>query len=120
MRAAGLKAIATVMESTAVLIRSKSPSDPKLVDTIANRIRGFIDGQKYMLFTYNVNESNIDNALKITPGKRAPTVSQLKDPGWFAVSSMVLRSGYVDIMDELARAGAQDILVMRMENTRTT
>lgn len=42
MRAAGLKAISTVVESSAVLIRSKRPSDPKLVDLIASRIRGVI------------------------------------------------------------------------------
>lgn len=43
MRAAGLKAIATVVESTAVLIRSKHPSDPKLVNLITARIRGMLN-----------------------------------------------------------------------------
>lgn len=42
MRAAGLKAISTVVESTAILIKSKHPSDPKMVDLIASRIRGVI------------------------------------------------------------------------------
>lgn len=42
MKAAGLKAIATVVESTAVLIKSKNPSDPKLIDLITSRIRGVI------------------------------------------------------------------------------
>lgn len=42
MRAAGLKAISTVVDSTAILIRSKNPSDPKLVDLIAKRIQGVI------------------------------------------------------------------------------
>jgi ATP phosphoribosyltransferase len=42
MRAAGLKAISTVVESTAILIKSKHPSDPKLVELIASRIRGVI------------------------------------------------------------------------------
>jgi len=48
MRAAGLIAIATVVESTAVLIKSKQPSDPKLIELITSRIRGVIsksDGQ---------------------------------------------------------------------------
>ena len=119
MRAHGLKSIATVMESTAVLICSKHPSDPKLVQLISNRIRGYIDGRKFVLFTYNVEESNIDKALEITPGKRAPTVTNLREPGWYAISSMVERKGYVDVMDRLADAGAQDILVTKMENTRT-
>lgn len=42
MRAAGLKAIATVVESTAVLIKSKTSSNQKLVDLITSRIKGVI------------------------------------------------------------------------------
>ena len=42
MRAAGLKPIATVVDSSAILIKSKHPSDPKLVNLISNRIRGVI------------------------------------------------------------------------------
>jgi ATP phosphoribosyltransferase len=75
MRAAGLKAIATVVESTAVLIQSKNVSDPKLVDLITNRIKGVITAQKYVLCTYNVEMKLLSEAAKITPGKRAPTVS---------------------------------------------
>lgn len=42
MRAAGLKAISTVVESSAVLIRSKHPSNQKLIDLITKRIQGVI------------------------------------------------------------------------------
>lgn len=42
MKAAGLKAIDTVVESTATLIKSKHPSNQKLVDMIASRISGVI------------------------------------------------------------------------------
>ena len=42
MKAAGLKAIDTVVESTAVLIKSKHPSNPALVDLITERIKGVI------------------------------------------------------------------------------
>lgn len=42
MRMAGLKAIDTVIESTAVLIKSKHPLNQKLVDLIASRISGVI------------------------------------------------------------------------------
>lgn len=42
MRAAGLKAIDTVVSSTAVLVKSKNPSDPELVKLIAERINGVI------------------------------------------------------------------------------
>jgi ATP phosphoribosyltransferase len=42
MKAAGLQAIDTVVSSTAVLIKSKRPTNPALVDLIASRIRGVI------------------------------------------------------------------------------
>jgi ATP phosphoribosyltransferase len=42
MKAAGLKAIDTVVSSTAVLIKSKSPTNPDLVNLIASRILGVI------------------------------------------------------------------------------
>lgn len=42
MKAAGLKAIDTVVSSTAVLIKSKSPTNPAMVDLIASRILGVI------------------------------------------------------------------------------
>lgn len=42
MRAAGLKAIATVIDSTAILIKSRNTTNNKLVDLISARIRGVI------------------------------------------------------------------------------
>ena len=42
MKAAGLKAIGTVCDSTAVLIGSKNTSKQPLVELIASRIRGVI------------------------------------------------------------------------------
>ena len=42
MKAAGLKAIATVIESSALLIKSARTSNPDLVELIASRIKGVI------------------------------------------------------------------------------
>lgn len=47
MKAAGLKAIDTVMESTAVLVKSRGTKN-ELVELIASRIRGVIS----MFFLY--------------------------------------------------------------------
>ncbi|KAJ4173374.1 ATP phosphoribosyltransferase (ATP-PRTase) (ATP-PRT) [Fusarium falciforme] len=67
MRAAGLKAIDTVVDSTAVLIKSKSPSNPELIDLITSRIRGVITAQRYVLCQYNVERSRLIEATKVTP-----------------------------------------------------
>jgi ATP phosphoribosyltransferase len=119
MRAAGLKAISTVVESTAVLIRSKHPSDPQLVDLIASRIRGVITAQKYVLCTYNVRREQLNAAAAITPGKRSPTITSLEEKDWVAVSVMVESKQIADVMDELEKVGAEDILVTKIENSRT-
>ena len=118
MKAAGLAAIDTVVESQAVLIQSRSPSNPKMVDLIASRIRGVIAAQKYVLCQYNIKRERLDDAKKITPGKRAPSITTLDEEGWVAVSSMVMKREIAVVMDQLTSVGAQDIIVLDIHNTR--
>ncbi|KAK5987703.1 ATP phosphoribosyltransferase [Cladobotryum mycophilum] len=118
MRAAGLKAIDTVVESAAVLIKSRSPSDPEMVELIASRIRGVITAQRFVLCQYNIERCRLVDATQITPGKRAPTVTTLDAEGWVAVSSMVEKKRIALVMDNLTRVGAQDIIVLDIHNTR--
>ncbi|KAF1815584.1 putative ATP phosphoribosyltransferase His1 [Eremomyces bilateralis CBS 781.70] len=120
MRAHGLKAISTVLESTAVLIKSKRARNPELVNLIASRIRGVITAQAYVLCTYNIKRELLPIASKVTPGKRAPTINSLEEEGWVAVSSMVERKKIAEVMDELERIGAEDILVRTIENARSS
>ncbi|KAF9547261.1 ATP phosphoribosyltransferase (ATP-PRTase) (ATP-PRT), partial [Lunasporangiospora selenospora] len=68
MQAAGLHDIVTILSSQAVLIASKKPSHPDLVQTIAGRIRGVIAAQKYVYINYNVERKHLKEASVITPG----------------------------------------------------
>lgn len=120
MRAAGLQAIDTVLESQAILIKSKAPSNPELVELIASRIRGVITAQKYVLCQYNIERTRLKSATDITPGKRAPTITSLEADGWVAVSAMVESKKIATVMDELAKVGATDILVLDICNSRST
>ncbi|KAI0200111.1 HisG-domain-containing protein [Astrocystis sublimbata] len=118
MKAAGLIAIDTVVESSAILIKSRSPSNPELVDLIAQRIRGVITAQKYVLCQYNIPRDTLAAASQIAPGRRAPTVTALDEEGWVAVSVMVEKKKIAPIMDELTKIGAHDILVQDIINSR--
>ncbi|GFN19397.1 ATP phosphoribosyltransferase (ATP-PRTase) (ATP-PRT) [Aspergillus tubingensis] len=118
MKAAGLKAIDTVVETISVLVKSKKTQNP-LVDLIASRIRGVITAQKYVLCQYNIPRGELATASKITPGKRAPTVTALEEDGWVAVSSMVEKKKIATVMDDLTKVGATDILVLNIANSRT-
>jgi ATP phosphoribosyltransferase len=116
MRAAGLHAISTILASEAILIRSASPpaSDIPLIDRISSRLAGVIAASRYVLCNYNVPRELIPDVIKITPGRRAPTVSPLDDHGWFAVSAMVEKDQVADTMDRLQAIGASDILVIHI------
>lgn len=123
MKAAGLKPITTLLETSAVLIKSKHPSHPELIDLICSRIRGVITAQKYVLCTYNVPRTTLSRVVQITPGKRAPTVTQLMNEGaedWAAVSVMVEKKEIAMVMDKLEEVGATDILVVSLSNSRSS
>ncbi|GAA5919628.1 hypothetical protein JCM6882_006881 [Rhodosporidiobolus microsporus] len=120
MRAAGLHAIETLLTSEAVLIRSNKPdaAHDELIERITSRIAGVVAAGKYVLCNYNIPRANIPQAIQITPGRRAPTVSPLDDPEWVAVSSMVLKAEVADVMDRLQAIGASDVLVIGLSNCR--
>ncbi|QIX00246.1 hypothetical protein AMS68_005763 [Peltaster fructicola] len=119
MRAAGLVAIATIMETTAIMIQSRHATNTKLIEIISARIRGVITAKKYQLCTYNVERSKLNEAKKITPGRRAPTVMPLDEDGWVAVQAMVEKARIASAMDELTELGATDILTTDLANSRT-
>ncbi|AMD20002.1 HCL149Wp [Eremothecium sinecaudum] len=119
MRAAGLTAIATVLPTSAHLIASKHPnSDSSLINTVTGRITGVLTAQKYVYCTYNAIESHLPALLKITPGRRAPTISKLSESTWVAVSIMILRKDTGFIMDQLQKNHAEDIMIFEISNCR--
>ncbi|WVQ84035.1 ATP phosphoribosyltransferase domain-containing protein [Cryptococcus sp. DSM 104549] len=122
--AAGLHAIHTLLTSEAVLITSSTPHPnvtpalSPLIPLIKSRIAGVLASKRYVYASYNIQRSNLDEALKITPGRRAATVSPLDEEGWVAVSAMVERKAVAQVMDRLEQTGAEDILIMALDNCR--
>lgn len=118
MRAAGLIDIDTLLDTLAYLIKSRNPTHPELVETITLRIAGVQVAQKYVLCNYNASRDILPEVLKLTPGRRAATISPLEDEGWVAVSLMIEKSKKGVIMDGLKKAGASDILLFDISNAR--
>jgi ATP phosphoribosyltransferase len=118
MRAAGLCKHTPIMESETVLISNPATSNTELVETIRARIQGYLDTVKYVLMTYNMPRERLTEAVKLTPGKKSPTLLPLEDPDWVSVSSMVVKKNSPEVMDELLKLGARDILVFSMDNCR--
>ncbi|KAJ3366695.1 ATP phosphoribosyltransferase (ATP-PRTase) (ATP-PRT) [Allomyces javanicus] len=118
MRAAGLTRIHTLLSSQAVLIANKKAPHPELTAKITRRIRGVILAARYVYCNYNVARAKLAEAIKITPGRKAPTVSPLENDQWVAISVMVAKDKVAEIMDQLEAIGATDILVFSITNCR--
>ncbi|KAJ6488212.1 ATP phosphoribosyltransferase [Mycena vitilis] len=121
MRAAGLHAIATLLESEAVLIKSTVPKRPELsslIELVTSRIAGVIAAGRYVVCQYNISREKLHAATLVTPGRRAPTISPLEEENWVGVSSMVEKKKIAGIMDELVKIGAEDILIFNLDNCR--
>lgn len=117
MKAAGLEIVATVLETESVLITNPNSQHKSMVELLKHRIEGYITSKKFVMVTYNTSVEVLEACTKITPGKRSPTITSLTDGG-HAVSSLIKKSEITTVMDELHLAGAQDILVFELSNSR--
>ena len=116
-QAAGLEIVAEVLSTQAILISNPHAEHGDLVDLIKRRIEGYITATKYVMIVYNISGELLEQAVKITPGKRSPTVTTLDDGKSKAVSSLVPKKEINDKMDQLHEIGATDILVLSIANS---
>ena len=120
MRAAGLHAIATILQTEAVLIKSSTSKHLQLeplIELITSRIAGVVAASRYVICQYNISREKLSEATRVTPGRRAPTISPLEKDDWVAISSMVEKK-VASVMDELVAIGAEDVLIFNLDNCR--
>jgi ATP phosphoribosyltransferase len=119
LRGAGLQVFGEpLLESEAVLIRSRVPRPPGVdgpngtsADVLVRRLQGVLVARAYVMMDYDVPVELVERACSLTPGLESPTVSPLHNRGWAAVRSMVPRATTNRVMDELYDLGARAILV---------
>lgn len=70
------------------------------------------------MVVYNVATDLLPKAVKITPGKKSPTITNLECGNVKSVSALVLKKEVNEKMDALHAIGATDILVLALNNTR--
>jgi ATP phosphoribosyltransferase len=112
LRNAGLQVFGDpLFTSQAVLIRPRQAAASAGAAQLVRRLQGVIIARKYVLMDYDVRDDLVEQAVAITPGIQAPTVSPLHAAGWSAVRAMVPASDTNRVMDELWELGARGILV---------
>jgi len=118
MRAAGLEVVHDILSTEAILISNPNSEHKDLITKLQKRIEGYITATKYVMIMYNISNELMQEAIKITPGKKSPTITNLECGNNKAVSSLVLKKEVSDKMDALQEVGATDILILELKNSR--
>ncbi len=113
----GLKEVATVFQSQAVLIASKQLTEEKqaILDKLLFRIDSVQRGQNAKYVVLNAKESDVANIKALLPGMKAPSIMPLAESGWVSIHSVISENDFWDIIEALREAGAQGILVLPIE-----
>lgn len=118
LRENGLKSIATIMESSMVIVaNSESFADAdkrQYIDCLARLINGAFQASKYVLLVANVPEGALEKACRIIGGLKGPSCAPLAGvDGWFALQSIVRRADEQRVIFALLQLGIDDIFVHR-------
>jgi len=114
LRQNGLRPIATVLESEAVLVaRPDLDADQRRVaGELATVVRSVIDARSRRYLMLNAPDDSLDAIVDLLPGLDSPTVLPLARPGWHSVHAVVDRRQVMELLGPLRAAGARSLLVL--------
>ena len=114
----GLREVEQVFFSEAVLIATPGLQEDKLeeIDKLKFRLNSILDsrGMKYVLM--NLPRTSLDQAVKMLPGMKSPTLLPRTDPEWCSLHVVIPESELWGKIEMLKSIGAEDILVLNLEN----
>jgi ATP phosphoribosyltransferase len=119
LEANGLRAVETVLDSEAVLVRTGKAVDALKADygeRLLSRIEGVLATRDSKYIMLNATEESLAEISRILPGAEAPTIVPLHGrPGHFAVHAVCQESVFWETLQKLKAAGASAILVVPIE-----
>ena len=119
LEANGLRAVETVLDSEAVVIRTNKPvgeTKAELVDRLLSRVEGVLATRDSKYIMMNAPGEALKRITEILPGAEAPTIIPLHGrAGHFAVHAVCQESVFWETLQKLKDAGASAILVVPIE-----
>ncbi|MEE8161713.1 MAG: ATP phosphoribosyltransferase [Acidobacteriota bacterium] len=123
LRMNDLEPIEVVLKSEAVLIANplslKDAKKRQLIDRLRTRFQGNIRARQTKYVMMNAPEKSLKKIREILPGMRSPTVVPLAEEGMVAIHSAVPEEVFWDVIEQLKKTGATDILVVPIEKMVT-
>lgn len=110
----GLKIIDEVMISYPTLVANRetlaNPKKKAKLEQIALLLEGALRAERLVALKMNAPTARIDAILGMLPALNSPTISQLKDPAWVSVETVVDKDLVRDLIPSLKNAGAEGII----------
>ncbi len=118
LRQNGLRPIATVLESEAVLVaRSGLGGRAQAVaGELATVIESVVAARDKRYLMLNAPDESLDDVMALLPGMDSPTVLPLARGGLHAVHAVVDAEAVADLLAPLRAAGARSLLVLPIQN----
>jgi ATP phosphoribosyltransferase len=114
LRANRLRIIETLMESETQLIANKSAyADAwkrEKIDNISLMLNAAIAAQGRVGLMMNARKAELDAILNVLPALNSPTISNLRDPEWVALNTILDESLVREVIPRLKLAGATGIV----------
>ncbi|MDX1420747.1 MAG: ATP phosphoribosyltransferase [Rubricoccaceae bacterium] len=113
----GLKELETVLRSEAVLFANGLADEGRraTLDALLLRVNARLAAQRTRYVVMNAPASAVETIRALLPGLKTPTVSELAEPGWVSIATVVGVDVFWETMQRLKEAGASDVLVMPIE-----
>jgi ATP phosphoribosyltransferase len=114
LRANRLREVATVCESTTQLIANRkswmTPAKRDKIENLAMLLKGAIVAEEKVGLKMNVAKKDLKNVLAILPAMKKPTISNLTDPEWVDVDTIIDEKTVKFLIPKLKKAGAQGLI----------
>ena len=113
----GLREVEKVFFSEAVLISNGqlSPEDQAVLDEMLFRIGSAQISRRKKYILMNLPQASVEEACRILPAMRSPTVMPLAAEGWCSMHSVVDEADLWDKIRQLKAIGAEGILVLNID-----
>jgi len=113
----GLKEVATILKSEAVLIASPQmePRQRALLEQLLFRMKAVRNAYENKYILLNTPNSAIDAICALLPGMKSPTILPLLEEGWSSLHSVIKEDQFWEVIDQLKPLGAEGILVVPIE-----
>lgn len=113
----GLKEVATVTKSEAVLISNPnlSPENQAILDKLLFRMQAVREGKQNKYILLNAPNSAIERICSLLPGMKSPTILPLVNKDWSSLHSVIKEDDYWEIIEQLKNLGAEGILIIPIE-----